>query len=109
MKRIAALLVFALGTAAIVSTQESNLDKEMTGVLCDEKCVTQDAGKSACDLGCTEKTGQAVFVEDSGKATKVANPEVCKGKMGKKVKLHGKMMKDSNSMYVHDVIFANAG
>jgi len=66
----------------------------MTGTICDQKCVKQDADKASCDLTCTEKSGEAVFVDDQGKAWKVANPEICKGKMGKKVKVSGKKMDD---------------
>jgi hypothetical protein len=109
MKRMAALLAFALGTATFMSAQDQSKGTEMTGTLCDQQCVKQDAGRAACDLACTEKSGQAVFVDDEGKATKVANPEICKGKMGKRVKIHGEMMKDQGTMHVYDVVFANAG
>jgi hypothetical protein len=109
MKRMAALLALALGTAMLMSAQDKSKGTEMTGMICDQKCVKQDAGKSACDAGCTEKSGNAVFVDDEGKATKIANPKVATGKMGKKVKIHGEMMKDKDMMKVYDVVFANAG
>jgi hypothetical protein len=70
--------------------------------------VKQDADKASCNTSCTEHSGQAVFLDDSGKSWKVTNPASCKGKMGKKVTVHGEK-KGDNSMYVHDVIFANAG
>jgi hypothetical protein len=35
-------------------------------------------------------------------------PASCKGKMGKKVKIQGEKMGD-DTMFLHDVIFANAG
>jgi hypothetical protein len=109
MKRMAALLALALGTAVLVSAQDKSKGTEMTGMICDQKCVKQDAGKAACDASCTEKSGEAVFVDDEGKATKIANPKVAKGKMGKKVKIHGEMMKNKDMMKVYDVVFANAG
>jgi hypothetical protein len=108
MKRMAALLTLALGTTTFMFAQDQSKGTEMTGTLCDQQCVKQDAGKATCDLSCTEKSGQAVFVDDEGKATKVENPEICKGKMGKKVKIHGEM-KDQGMMHVYDVVFANAG
>ncbi len=108
MKRMAALLALALGTATFMSAQDQSKGIEMTGILCDQKCVKQDAGKATCDLSCREKSGQVVFVDDGGKATKVANPEICKGKMGKKVKIHCKM-KGQDMMEIYDVVFANAG
>ena len=86
MNRIAALMALALGTTMLMSAQDKSKGTEMTGMICDQKCVKQDAGKSACDASCTEKSGDAAFVDDEGKATKVANPKMAKGKMGKRVK-----------------------
>jgi hypothetical protein len=108
MKRTAALLALALGSTMLMSAQDKSKGTEMTGTICDQKCVKQDAGKAACDASCTEKSGDAVFVDDQGKATKIANPKMAKGKMGKKVKVHGEMMKD-DTMKIYDVILANLG
>jgi hypothetical protein len=108
MKRTAALLALALGSTMLMSAQDKSKGTEMTGTICDQKCVKQDAGKATCDSSCTEKSGDAVFVDDQGKATKIANPKMAKGKMGKKVKVHGEMMKD-DSMKIYDVILANLG
>src|ERR1044071_1254482 len=108
MKRTDALLALALGSTMLMSAQDKSKSTEMTGTICDQKCVKQDAGKAACDASCTEKSGDAVFVDDQGKATKIANPKMAKGKMGKKVKVHGEMMKD-DTMKIYDVILANLG
>jgi hypothetical protein len=109
MKRMAALLALLLGSAVSLYAQDAGQGHEMTGVLCDQKCVKQDSGKAECDLSCTEKSGDRVFVDDNGKATKVTNPEICEGKMGKKVTIHGAMTKDKSAMKIYDVVFANAG
>jgi hypothetical protein len=109
MKRMAALLAVALITTMSVSARDKGKGTEMTGVICDQKCVKQDEGKAACDLSCSETGGGAIFVDDQGNATKVANPAICEGKMGKKVKIHGKMMKNKDMMQIYDVVFANAG
>src|SRR5690349_10770960 len=98
MKRMAALLALALGTAMLMSAQDKSKGTEMTGMICDQKCVKQDAGKSACDASCSEKSGIAVFVDDEGKATIIANPKMAKGKMGKRVKVRGEMTKDKGTM-----------
>ncbi len=50
-----------------------------------------------------------MFVDDQGKATKVANPKMTMGKMGKKVKVHCSMDKDKNAMQIYDAVLANAG
>jgi hypothetical protein len=108
MKRMAALVALILGLLISASAQDKSKASEMTGTVCDQKCVKQDSGKAACDASCTEHSGQAVFLDDSGNLWKVANPASCKGKMGKKVKIQGEKM-DDGTMYLHDVIFANAG
>ena len=108
MKRLAALVALTLGFLISAHAQDKSKTMEMTGTVCDQKCVKQDAGKAACDTSCTEHSGQAVFLDDSGKLWKVANPASCKGKMGKKVTIHGEKKSD-DTMFLHDVIFANAG
>jgi hypothetical protein len=89
------------------ATQGTDKGTEMTGWVCNSKCVTHDAGKAACDQNCADKSGDAVFIEDSGKVTKIANPDMVEGKMGKKVKVHCDMMKDQDAMKIYDVVLAN--
>jgi len=93
MKRIALLLTLVLGSAMLYA-QEKPKAIEMSGTICDSKCVTQTGSQSACDLNCTQKGGDAIFVDDNGKATKIANPEKVKGYKGKHVKAKCKMMED---------------
>jgi hypothetical protein len=109
MKRMAGLLAIVLGSMTLLFPQDKAKGTEMTGVLCNSKCVKQDAGKAVCDSTCSEKSKDVVFVDDQGKATPVANPNMAKGKMGKKVKVHGEMMKGKDMMEIYDVVFANAG
>ena len=111
MKRIVVILFLVLGSAVLLPAQEQNKGDELTGTICDQKCVKQDAGKAACDLSCTKRSGEAFFIDDVGKATKIANPQVCKGKMNQKAKVHAEMKKNQGSdyMFLHDVIWANGG
>jgi hypothetical protein len=102
MKRIAVLLAIVLGWM-MIHAQEKPKGMEMTGTICDSKCVTQNAGQSACDQNCTQKGGDAVFIEDNGKVTKIANPEKVKGYMGKHIKGRGKMMKDQDMMWIYSI------
>lgn len=108
MKRMAILVAIILGSLISAYAQDQIKTMEMTGTVCDQKCVKQDSEKNSCDTSCTEHSGQAVFLDDSGKLWKVANPASCKGKMGKRVKIKAEKQ-DDNTMFLHDVIFANAG
>lgn len=109
MKRIAGLLALVLGATIMMYGQDKGKGSEMTGWICNSKCVQQNAGVAACDLKCTDKTGEAVFVDDQGKVTKIANPRKVKGAMGKKVKVKAEMMDDKDMMEIYDVVHLNGG
>ena len=100
MKRIVVLIALVLGLTALVSAGDKGKASQMTGTICDQKCVTQDAGKASCDTSCKEQSGEATFIDDQGKAWKVDNPDVCKGHMGKKVKVKCKKNEDQNSLQI---------
>jgi hypothetical protein len=102
MKRTALLLAIILGSV-MLHAQEEPQGTEMTGTICDSKCVTQSGGQSACDLNCTKTGGDALFIEDNGKVTKIANPDKVKGYMGKRVKTKAKMMKDQDLMWIYAI------
>src|SRR6185503_5710063 len=99
MKRITVILLLVLGSAVLLPAQE-NKGNELTGTSSDQKCVKQDARKSACDLSCTERSGEASSIDDQGKATQIANPQVCKGKMTQKAKVRAETKKDQDSDYM---------
>lgn len=106
MKRFVGLLVVVFCSSMLLYAQEATKGKEMTGWICNSKCVTHDAGKAACDQTCSDKSGDVVFVDDSGKVTKIANPDMAMDKMGKKVKVHCDMNKDQGTMQLYDVVLA---
>lgn len=104
MKRILCVVVLVFATAPFLSAGDNNKGHDMNGTICDQKCVKQDADRASCDLSCTEQSGEAAFVDDQGKAWKVANPAVCKGKMGKKVRVNGKKMEDQqDTMWINSI------
>ncbi|HKF20625.1 MAG TPA: hypothetical protein VKE93_03590 [Candidatus Angelobacter sp.] len=108
MKRTAQLIVIVLASLALLYAQESQT-MEMTGTICNSACVKQSAGQASCDASCSDKSGDAVFVDDSGKVSKISNPDKVTGKMGQKVKVKCKMNKDKEAMEILDVVLANAG
>jgi len=108
MKRSALLFTIILASFALLYAQQ-NKPMEMTGVICNSACVSQSGGQATCNANCADKSGDAVFVEDNGKITKISNPEVVKGKMGQKVKVKCNMSKDKQAMEILEVILSNAG
>ena len=103
MKRIVCIMALVFAATPFLFAGDKNKGSEMTGTVCDQKCVKQDADKASCDLNCTEKSGEAAFVDDQGNVWKVANPAVCKGKMGKKAKVRGKQMENPGSLWINSI------
>ena len=107
MKRFALLLTLILGTAMLYAQEAKETDMtkphDMSGTICNSKCVTQTSGQNACDASCTQTDGDAVFIHDNGKVTKIGNPDKVKGYMGKQVKGKAKMMDDGKTMWILDI------
>lgn len=103
IKRIISVTAFVFAVSPFIFAGDKNKETEMTGTICDQKCVKQDADKAACDLSCTEQSGQAAFVDNQGKAWKVANPSTCKGKMGKKAKANVKQMGEPDTLWINSL------
>jgi hypothetical protein len=108
MKRSAMLFTIVLASLVLLYAQD-NQTMEMTGWVCNSACVSQSAGHAACDASCTDKSGNAVFVEENGKVSTISNPDMVKGKMGQKVKVKCTKDKDKESMEILELIQANAG
>jgi hypothetical protein len=105
MKRNAGLCAIVLSSVILLYAQNDTTKDtamDMTGWICTSPCVTQNTGHAACDSKCAgkDKHGEAVFIDDNGKVSKISNSDVVKGKMGKKVKAKCKMNKDNESMQI---------
>jgi hypothetical protein len=108
MKRNAALCAIVLASVLMLYGQlygQNDTPKDMTGWICTSACVTKSANNAGCDASCAhkDKRGEAVFVDDQGKVSKISNPDRVKGKMGKKVKAKCKMNKDDDSMFIFSI------
>jgi hypothetical protein len=108
MKRSAMLFTIVLASLVLLYAQD-NQPMEMTGWVCNSACVNQSAGHATCDANCTDKSGNAVFVEENGKVSTISNPDMVKGKMGQKVKVKCTKDKDREAMEILEIIQANAG
>jgi hypothetical protein len=100
MKRIA-LLVAVLGLGISLFAEDMGKATEMTGWLCNNKCVSQSAGHAACDQNCADKNGDVVMVDDQGRVFKIANQDKVMSNAGKKVKMTCRPVKgEKDTMYV---------
>ena len=101
MKRIAWLLIAVFGLTISLYAEDAGKATDMTGWLCNSKCVTHSAGHAACDQNCSEKGGDIVLVDDQGKVFKIANQDKVMPHMGKKVKMKCRPDKNKkDTMYV---------
>jgi hypothetical protein len=104
MKRIAWLLVAALGMGMSGFAEDMGKASEMTGRLCNNKCVTQAAGRAVCDQDCADKSGDVVMVDDQGKVFKIANQDKVRGLGGKKAKMKCRPVKGTTDrMYIDNL------
>jgi len=104
MKQISWLLAAALISAMSLYADDMGKTTEMSGMLCNNKCVTQSAGHAACDSNCTDNSGDVVLVDDQGKVFKIANQEKVLPSTGKKVKMKCKPVKGQpNTMWVDSI------
>ena len=110
MKRIACLLVAVLGLGISLFAEDMGKATEMTGWLCNNKCVAQTAGQAACDQNCADKSGDVVMVDDQGRVFKIANQDKVKGLGGKKAKMKCRPVKgEKDTMYVDTVSLYGGG
>jgi hypothetical protein len=104
MKRSAYLLVPLLASAILLHAEDMGPTNDMTGWLCNSKCVTRNTGHATCDQSCADKSGEVVLVDDHGQVFKIANQDKVMPHVGKKVKMKCKPVKgEKNTMYVDTV------
>ncbi len=100
MKRIAWVVVTLLCSAMLLFAGDKGKAHDMTGWVCNDKCVSQTAGKATCDASCTDTSGDYVFIDDKGKVDKIANQDMAKPMSGKKVKMKATMDKDTHMLTI---------
>jgi len=88
MKRAAllSLAVFCVATSLVAQDSNKSQKMEVTGTICNSACVQKVDSLNTCTPGCTDKSGNAVLVDDQGKVMKISNPKMASGHMNKKVK-----------------------
>ena len=108
MKRTAWLLIAVLCSAALLHASEPTGDKDeagkgkqMSGWLCNSKCVANTGSKTSCKKGCTEG-GDVVFIDSKGAVMKIENQDKVMPMAGKKVKMKA-AMKGEDMMYVYEI------
>jgi hypothetical protein len=90
MKPTWRLLLGILCSAALLFAADQNKNKETKtkhGTICDAQCVTKVNDRNTCNPTCTEKSGEAVFVDDDGSIMKIENQSMAKPGMGKHVNI----------------------
>jgi hypothetical protein len=76
MRPTALLLVTVFlcsATFLFAGDKNKNNAIEMSGWVCNAKCVDQSSGTATCNKSCSEVSGPVVFVDDTGKILNIAN------------------------------------
>ena len=108
MKRTAWLLIAVLCSAVLLHASEpsgkddAGKGKQMSGWLCNSKCVSNTGGKASCNKGCSETGGDVVFIDSKGAVVKIENQDKVMSMSGKKVKMKAEM-KGKDMMYVYEI------
>ena len=112
MKRMAWLLITVLCSAALLHASEpkskddeAGKGKQMSGWLCNSKCVTNTGSKTSCKKDCSETGGDVVFIDSKGAVMKIENQDKVTSMAGKKVKMKA-AMKGTDMMYVYEIAAA---
>jgi len=85
MKYRVYLLLALVCSATLLFAKDKG--KKMTGTICSSACVVKAERLPTCDPTCTAKSGDAVFISDSGSVMKIENPDMAMPHMGKRVKM----------------------
>ena len=109
MKRIAWLLVLMFGAASFLFASDKNNSHEMTGWICNAKCVDQSSGMATCNKNCSETSGDVVFINEKGKVYQISNQPKAQPMSGKKCKMKAKMDPDTGTLSVDDLVELRAG
>ncbi len=107
MKRTALLLVTLLFCSAIsvfAGGKDQNKTHEMTGWICNAKCVDQSSEKATCNANCSETSGKVVFISDEGKVLEIANQDKAQPMSGKKCKLQAKKDPNTGELDVQNIV-----
>jgi hypothetical protein len=104
MKQIAWLFLIVAGSASLLCAEEHSKAMQLTGWVCNSKCVVQSGDQASCSQNCTETSGDAVFVADQGKLYTISekNQQECKKHMRQHVNMMAETDKDQKELeWVH--------
>lgn len=108
MKKIAWLLLATLCSVMAVAAQDNNnagkSPKEMTGWVCNSKCVDQSSGAPTCNQSCSEAAGEVVFIQDNGQVTKIANQQMAQPMAGKRCKIKATKDPSTGMLAVQNIV-----
>ncbi len=106
MKRTALLLVtIFLWSAVLLFAGDQNKPVEVTGWICNAKCVDQSSGTATCNQNCSETSGEVVFInEATGTVNRITEQEMAKPMSGKHCKVKGTMDPDTHTLAPQSII-----
>ena len=86
------------------NNSSNNKSTEMTGWVCNAKCVHQNAGAATCDPNCSQATGPVVFVSHTGQVLQISNQAKAQPMAGKECKMKAKMDPSTGALDVENMV-----
>lgn len=82
MKQAAWLFLVVLCLSMLLNAEDQG--STMSGWVCDSKCAVHNGDCATCNPSGTDRSGDAVFIDDQGATFEVANPSSCTSYMNKR-------------------------
>jgi hypothetical protein len=104
MKRIAWALALLFCTAIFLFAGDKNNANEMTGWICNTKCVDHSSTTATCNQNCSETSGKVVFISDDGRILQIANQDKAQPMAGKHCKMTAKKNPTTGALDVQNMV-----
>ncbi len=107
MKRTALLLVtfFLCSATFLFAGDKSKKPVEVTGWVCNAKCVDQSSGQATCNKNCSETGGEVVFInEATGHVSRITDQQMAKPMSGKRCKMKAMMDPDTGALAPQNIV-----
>jgi hypothetical protein len=104
MKRSPWLLVTLFCSAIFLFAGDKNTPTEMIGWVCNAKCVDQSSGTATCNKGCSEASGDVVFINSNGQVLQISNQDMAQPMAGKKCKVMANKDPDTGAIAVQNIV-----
>ena len=104
MKRSVWLLVTLICSATFLFAGDKTTPTEMIGWVCSAKCVDQSSGTASCNKGCSESSGDVVFINSKGEVLQISNQNMAQPMAGKQCKVMASKDPNTGVLAIQNIV-----